>query len=171
MKPKVLHSIFSVTAILLLSLSTQAQSSKSASESPKASSVNTEAQATYKDIEKTLGFVPQFLKNFPESGVTGAWQEMKSIQLSPNTALSPKEKELIGLAVAAQIPCQYCAYFHTKAAKANGANDQEIKEAVAMASVVRHWSTWLNGMQINEKTFRSDVDRIFTQAPQKISTK
>ena len=49
-------------------------------------------------------------------------------------ALEPKTKELIGLAVAAQIPCEYCVYYHTKAAKADGATAAQIKEAIAMAS-------------------------------------
>jgi hypothetical protein len=30
---------------------------------------------------------------------------------------------------------------HSSAAKANGATDEEIREAVAMAAIVRHWST------------------------------
>ena len=71
------------------------------------------------------------------------------MQLNPDTALDGKTKELMGLAVAAQIPCSYCVYFHTAAAKANGATDEEIKEAVAMAAIVRHWSTVLNGMQVD----------------------
>ncbi len=50
----------------------------------------------------------------------------------------------MGLAVASQIPCQCCIYFHTEAAKLNGASDEEIKEEVALA-IVRHWSTMLDG--------------------------
>jgi len=96
------------------------------------------AQATYRDIEQTLGSVPSFFKAFPESGITGAWAEFKSVQLNPKTKLDSKTKELIGLAVAAQVPCQYCIYFHTAVAKANGATEQEIGEAVAMAAIVRH---------------------------------
>ena len=65
--------------------------------------------------------------------IAGAWAEFKSVQLNPNTKLDGKTKELIGLAVSAQVPCQYCIYFHTAAAKANGATDQEVGEAVAMA--------------------------------------
>src|SRR5260221_5407484 len=80
----------------------------------------TDTKATYADIEATFGSVPTFLKVFPAVGIAGAWNEMKSLQLNPKTALSNKEKELIGLAVAAQIPCQYCVYFHTESAKADG---------------------------------------------------
>ncbi len=112
-----------------------------------ASAQDASAQATYRDIEQTLGSVPTFFKMFPEAGIAGAWAEFKSVQLNPKTALNGKTKELIGLAVAAQVPCHYCIYFHTAAAKLNGATDAEIREAVAMAAITRHWSTVLNGMR------------------------
>jgi AhpD family alkylhydroperoxidase len=107
------------------------------------------------------------LKQFPEEGIAGAWQEMKSVQLNPATKLDGKTKELIGLSVAAQIPCSYCIYFHTKAAKLNGATDEEIREAVAMAAITRHWSTVLNGMQIDSASFKTETDRILELAAQK----
>ncbi|MES0216089.1 carboxymuconolactone decarboxylase family protein [Mesorhizobium sp. C280B] len=62
---------------------------------------------------------------------------------------------------ASQIPCQYCIYFHTQAAKLNGASDEEIKEAVAMAAIVRHWSTMLNGSQVDLATFKKQSDEVF----------
>ena len=125
------------------------------------------AQAAYRDIEQTLGSVPGFFKAFPESGIAGAWTEFKSVQLNPKTKLDGKTKELIGLAVSAQIPCQYCIYFHTAAAKANGASDEEIKEAVAMAGVVRHWSTVLNGTQVDLAGFKRDTDAVLAAAAEK----
>ena len=70
----------------------------------------------------------------------------------------------MGLAVAAQIPCAYCVYFHTAAARANGATDEEIKEAVAMAAIVRHWSTVMNGMQVDLATFKQETDDILRRA-------
>src|SRR6266849_1866278 len=116
------------------------------------------AQATYKDIEQTLGSVPTFFKTFPESGIAGAWAEFKSVQLNPNTKLNGKTKELIGLAVAAQIPCAYCIYAHTAFAKLNGATDVEVREAVAMGAITRHWSTVLNGTQIDFASFKKEID-------------
>jgi AhpD family alkylhydroperoxidase len=124
----------------------------------------TDAASAYKDMEHTLGLVPTFMRRFPEQGIAAAWREFKSVQLNPKTPLSGKEKELIGLAVAAQVPCEYCVVFHTEAAKLNGASDQEIKEAVAMASITRHWSTVLNGSLIDEKQFRKEVDQIVANA-------
>jgi len=116
----------------------------------------TDTKATYADIEATFGSVPTFLKVFPAEGIAGAWSEMKSLQLNPKTALSNKEKELIGLAVAAQIPCHYCIYFHTESAKANGATDEEVREAIAMSALTRHWSTVLNGSQIDMESFKRE---------------
>jgi AhpD family alkylhydroperoxidase len=128
------------------------------------------AQATYRDIEQTLGSVPSFFKAFPESGIAGAWAEFKSVQLNAKTKLDGRTKELIGLAVSAQIPCHYCIYFHTAAAKANGATDQEIREAVAMAAIVRHWSTVLNGMQVDLDDFKRETDTILHMAADKSKT-
>ena len=128
------------------------------------------AQATYRDIEQTLGLVPSFFKLFPEEGIAGAWAEFKAVQLNPKTALTGKEKELIGLAVAAQIPCGYCIYFHTAAAKANGASDAEVREAVAMAAISRHWSTVLNGMQTDPAGFRQETDTVLRLAAEHTKT-
>jgi len=127
-----------------------------------------DAPTTYRDIEATFGSVPTFFKLFPEEGIGGAWSEFKTVQLNPKTALSGKEKELIGLAVAAQIPCSYCIYFHTQAARLNGATDAEIREAVAMAAISRHWSTVLNGMQADPAGFRQETDTVLHLAAERM---
>ena len=118
------------------------------------------ATAAKADIQKTLGFVPQFFQRFPEEALPGAWEEMKTLQLNPSTALPGRTKELIGLGVAAQVPCKYCIYAHTEFAKLNGASDAEIGEAVAMAAITRHWSTYLNGIQTDETKFRGEIAKI-----------
>jgi AhpD family alkylhydroperoxidase len=123
-----------------------------------------DAASAYADMERTLGLVPTFFRRFPPAAIAGAWREYKAVELSPTTALSGKHKELIGLAVSAQIPCKYCVFFHTEAARLNGANEDEIREAVAMAAAVRHWSTFLNGALIDEAEFRREVDQIMGRA-------
>jgi AhpD family alkylhydroperoxidase len=124
----------------------------------------TEAQNARDDIGKTLGFVPGFFKVTADVALPGAWQEMKGLQLNPKTALSGRTKELIGLAVASQIPCRYCIYAHTAFAELNGAGEAEIAEAVAVAGVERHWSAYLYGMQIDEGKFKSDVQKLVQNA-------
>lgn len=126
------------------------------------------AEETYRDIEQTLGLVPSFFKAFPDTAIAGAWAEFKSLQLNPQTQLSGKEKELIGLAVAAQVPCHYCVYFHTAAARLHGASEAEIREAVAMAAITRHWSTVLNGMQVDEAQFMKETDTAMAMAAAKM---
>jgi len=116
------------------------------------------------DIQKTLGFVPQFFEAMPAVALPGVWQEMKELQLNPKTVLTGKEKELIGLGVAAQIPCRYCIEAHSEFAKLNGAREGELGEAVSMAAITRHWSTVLNGNQIDEGKFRSEIAKIVGNA-------
>lgn len=121
-----------------------------------------EVKLTYQEIQNTLGVVPTFMKAYPEEGISAAWEEFKSIQLNPYTELMAKEKELIGLAVAAQIPCKFCVYFHTEVAKLNGATDNDIKEAIAIAAATRHWSTYLNGIQYSESDFQKETNSIIS---------
>ncbi|RUW95844.1 carboxymuconolactone decarboxylase family protein [Mesorhizobium sp. M2A.F.Ca.ET.037.01.1.1] len=104
-----------------------------------------------------MGGVPSFVKQFPKAGLPGAWAEVKAIELSDKTALTPKEKSLISLAVAAQIPCSYCIWSDTENARHAGATDQEIQEAVAMAALTRHWSTIFNGMQVDFDQFKKEM--------------
>jgi AhpD family alkylhydroperoxidase len=118
------------------------------------------SELAIQDIQKTLGFVPQFFTKFPEVALPGAWEEMKTLQLNPHTALQGKTKELIGLGVAAQIPCHYCIFAHTEFAKLNGASQGEIGEAVAQAATTRHWSTYVNGIQTDESKFRGEIAKI-----------
>jgi AhpD family alkylhydroperoxidase len=120
----------------------------------------TSATETRDEINKTVGFVPQFVKAMPDTLVSTFWSGLKSFQMNPNTALDARSKELIGLAVASQIPCEYCVYFHTIAARNAGASEQDIKEAVGMAAMTRFASTLLNGLQIDKEQFRKDVDRM-----------
>jgi AhpD family alkylhydroperoxidase len=121
-----------------------------------AAAQETTAAATYKDIEATLGSVPTSWKLLPEDAVAAVWAEQKAINSS--TTLTAKEKHLIALGVAAQIPCAYCVYGHTAAAKLNGATDAEIKEAVMVAAFVRQMSTVSNGMALDFAEFRKETD-------------
>jgi len=122
------------------------------------------AEAARSDIAKTLGFVPGFFKVTADAALPGAWQEMKGLQLNPGTALPGRTKELIGLAVSAQIPCRYCIIAHTEFAELNGASEAEVAEAVAVGGSARHWSAYLYGTQIDEAKFAAEVARMIENA-------
>jgi AhpD family alkylhydroperoxidase len=119
-----------------------------------------------RDIEQTLGFIPQFMQAIPDTMLAGFWEAMKTFEMNPNTRLDDRTKQLIGVAVAAQIPCTYCLHFHKEAARAAGATDQDVKEAIGMAAMTRMGSTMLNGAQLDMNQFRKDVDRIMRHAKQ-----
>jgi AhpD family alkylhydroperoxidase len=112
-----------------------------------------------KEVEMSLGFVPEFVRKFPEASVAGAWRQERDVEMS-ETALSGKYKSLIGLAVSSQVPCKYCIVADTEFAKLDGATDAEIAEAIAMGSLTRNWATLIDGMQIDEATLKRDFDRI-----------
>ncbi len=114
------------------------------------------------DITATIGGFPTFLAKFPKSALAGAWAEEKALEMSTETALSPKEKALISLAVAAQIPCSYCIWADTQGARQAGATDEEIAEAVTMAALTRHWSTIFNGLQVDMATFQKEMSGDFS---------
>jgi AhpD family alkylhydroperoxidase len=60
--------------------------------------------------------------------------------------------------VSAQIPCAYCVYATTKAAKAAGATDAQIKEAIATAALVRFNSTMLIGSDGGRDLPKADIN-------------
>jgi AhpD family alkylhydroperoxidase len=116
----------------------------------------TKAQA---EMKAMFGSVPVMFTKLPMHVRATAWEWFKSVS-SPDAAIPPKYGELIGLAVASQIPCNYCIYAHTSMAKMLGATDQEIEEAVVKGAEVRHWSTILNGNQVSFESFKSNWDEI-----------
>src|SRR5215472_14223087 len=100
---------------------------------------------------------PEYLKHtLPDQALRPHWDEQLAV-MNAKGALDAKTKQLIALGVAAQIPCAYCVYGHTKLAKAAGATDAQIKEAIATAALVRFNSTMLNGSDGGR-----DADTVFT---------
>jgi AhpD family alkylhydroperoxidase len=113
-----------------------------------------------RDIEETLGLVPRFFREVPDYLIESEWQSFKALQLSDETAIPNKYKELIGLGVSGATRCRYCAYFHTEAAKLFGATDEEVTEASLVAKNTMAWSTYLNAMQFDYDEFVAEFDQI-----------
>src|SRR3954463_11315913 len=57
------------------------------------------------DIQETLGLVPEFFKSVPDYLLPAEWASFKSLQLSDQTAIPNKYKEMIGLAVSGATRC------------------------------------------------------------------
>jgi AhpD family alkylhydroperoxidase len=123
-----------------------------------------DARAVFEDVKQSLGFVPEFVKKFPAEALPGAWTELKNVEFA-ESAIQDKYKSLITLGVASQIPCRYCIYLDTESAKASGATEREIHEAVTVAAMARHMTTLVEGLQLDEKALRRDLDRLMQDAP------
>ena len=119
------------------------------------------ADAAFAEMTDMFGGVPSLMQIYPRSAVPAGWALIKETDLNEDTALPMKTRELIGLAVAAQIPCQYCIYYHRKAAMAAGATEEEVREAVHVSSLVRHWSTVLQGNEYDFEAFKAETDAAF----------
>lgn len=111
------------------------------------------------EIKAAFGFVPEFLNVFPDHFRPAIWEWMKPHNAMDN-AIPPKYQELIRMAVAAQIPCDYCTYAHKAQAQLLGATDAEIKEAMASAGFVRYWSTMMNGSEYDLEKFKKEWDQL-----------
>jgi len=116
--------------------------------------------AAQTEMKAALGAVPAFIALLPKGAQPGAWELMQGLSGNPKGQIPVKYRELIALSVAAQIPCSYCAYAHTTFAKANGATDAEVQEAIGYAAEVRLWSTILNGSQADLSKFKTQIDGI-----------
>lgn len=105
--------------------------------------------------------LPSFFKDTMPDRVArdyvGAYAKLKT---GEGVALDPKTQELIGLAVAAQIPCEYCVYAHLKGARQAGASEEELREAVLIAGAVRLFSTQFYGMALDLDAFRAEHDLV-----------
>jgi AhpD family alkylhydroperoxidase len=81
---------------------------------------------------------------------------MKKLQFEEGP-IPNKYRELIGVAVSAATKCRYCSFFHTEMAKLNGATEEEIEDAVHYAKSSEGWSTYINGLQMDEEQFKEEV--------------
>src|SRR5436189_6278910 len=113
-----------------------------------------------RDIEETLGLVPEFFQRVPDYLLPTEWASFKSLVLSDETAIPNKYKEMIGLAVSGATRCRYCAYFHTEAARLFGATDDEINETALIAKKTMGWSTYLNTLQVDYDVFTTAFDQL-----------
>ena len=103
---------------------------------------------------------PRFFSDTYPSHAVDAILQAQGVLEGEKAVLDARTRELVSLGVAAQIPCEYCVYAHTRGAKAHGATDAEIREAIAAAATVRMWSTILNGNAYDVDAFKREVDRI-----------
>jgi AhpD family alkylhydroperoxidase len=124
---------------------------------------------TLAEIEATWGFVPTFVKRYPRELLPGAWANLRAID-GTDTMLDAKTKALVSVAVASQIPCQYCIWLDTNSAYLAGASEQEVLEAVAVAGNTRAWSAFFYGSQTDMAELRAEFAGLAEAAQAKLKT-
>ena len=118
------------------------------------------------EILEQFGAMPAHFDAYPKYALAGAWENFKQIN-GPGSKIPPKYRELIQLAVATESGCEYCIYYHSASAKAFGATDEEIKEAIAQAAQTRHWSMILKGNQVDYEVFKEEFDSMMKYMSEK----
>ena len=116
-------------------------------------------QETLKDIEKTFGFVPGFMKGLPQDVLMADWPLMKKYTLG-ESKVPAKYRELLGLAVAANIKCPYCQLFHKSVAQMYGATPEEFAEIAFLASYTSRWSAMIHAQHYDYDTFAKETQQI-----------
>ena len=66
-------------------------------------------------------------------------------------ALTKREKALIALAVSHALQCPYCIDAYTKSSLQNGADEEQMMEAVHVAGAIRGGSCLVHGVQMMNK--------------------
>ena len=114
---------------------------------------------TMADIKKTMGVVLDQFKAIPPDMVEHEWEPMKKYSFS-ESKIPAKYREMIGLAVASSIKCPYCIHFHTRAAKMNGATDEEIAELAYLTRFTTGWSSVLHTANVDLDRFKAQVAEV-----------
>ena len=103
---------------------------------------------------------PKFFEDTLPAQTLGPLMEAYGALNGEDAALDPKTRELIALAVAAQIPCDYCVKAHGDNARDLGASGAELREAAATAGFVRMWSTVLQGADYDFEAFGAEHEKM-----------
>ena len=122
----------------------------------KDSELTPEAQLIFDDIRITRNtdYINNFwraLANDPQT-LKRTWLSIKEI-MGPSSALDPKIKEMIYIAVSSTHNCPYCIHSHTASARDKGMTEMEYRELIAiigMAAETNRLATAL-GVPIDER--------------------
>jgi alkylhydroperoxidase/carboxymuconolactone decarboxylase family protein len=103
-------------------------------------------------MSKKQYFDPEDLKKF---GSIGEWQKPMADkffawynEVMQEGALTEREKSLIALAVAHAIQCPYCIDAYTTTCLEKGSDEEQMMEAVHVASAIRAGSSLVYGTQM-----------------------
>ena len=113
----------------------------------------------FDDLTETFGMVPPPLDSIPEEDAANEGPTFMKYTVG-ESEIPAKYRELIGLAVAANIKCPYCTHFHGHAAQLHGATEAELRETYSLASFTARYSAMLHAMEYDVEEFEEKVEQI-----------
>lgn len=121
----------------------------------------TTSEEILREVEKTLGIVPTFIRELEHDSVAleHSWELIKKFILG-ESLIPAKYRELMGVAVAAALHCRYCVTFHSAVAKLFGATEEEIKEAAFLAKHTAGWSAFVDGRLADIGQLEKELEKI-----------
>lgn len=109
-----------------------------------------EVRAVYDDIMATrkVDWINDFWKTLANdpAALQRTWSSLKAV-MGPGT-LDPITKELIFIAVSITNNCTYCINSHTAAARAKGASEAMLSEAIAVTAMANETNRLVIGYQV-----------------------
>jgi AhpD family alkylhydroperoxidase len=99
------------------------------------------------------------METLPKDVLMHDWPLFKKYTLG-ESKIPAKYRELMGLAVAANIKCPYCTLFHTSVAKMYGATKEELAEIAFLASYTSRWSSMIHAQHYPYETFAKETEQI-----------
>jgi len=91
------------------------------------------------NVWRYLAFDPGLLEQ--------VWGEVKAVMATPS-ALDPRTKEMLYLAVSIANSCTYCVHSHTASAKAQGMTEAEHAELLHIVALAAKTNHLVTGMQL-----------------------
>ncbi|WP_224271020.1 carboxymuconolactone decarboxylase family protein [Haloprofundus salinisoli] len=114
---------------------------------------------TRHEIEMSLGQVPSWMESLAEPASDHSWGIFRDLSFG-ETELSPREKALVGVGVAATTKCPYCVHFHKEEARLAEVTEDELEEVVTLAGSTQYFSTVLHGNEVNLDDFVTETTEI-----------
>lgn len=124
-------------------------------------------KAVFDDIRATRGTgfinnVWRYLAAHPAL-LDSTWADIKAVMATPS-ALDPKVKEMVYIAVSIANGCDYCTHSHTAAARAKGMTPEEHADLLRVIGTASRLNALLTGLQVPvDSVF--DADTAATGAP------
>lgn len=112
-----------------------------------------------REIKETLGTVPAVLDWVPDETLEAEWQLLRR-SFVDESLIPPRHRALMGVAVAAALRCPSSVRLHTLLARAHGAGEAELAEAVHHAAFVAGWSTRVNGLELGGAGLQAEATQI-----------